>query len=265
MFMEWVNRGRTFSVTTPTPLAFVRKEAHMMWRVALLSIAAPLLAQQQNVDLVLVLDASPGMQRSLSVAFFRPDPADRVAVLAVTSKSRLAQSFTNDRQKLTAAIEGLGRRSAVPVSLGMAPSPSEPKIRLFRALLDAARLFQSLPVVPGRHRVILAVFGTDDKSFSPTADEVKLALSAAQITAFGIPVPRHDYQPALDPRLATPPTLPGTVNRTPGDLAPLPEATMTRLAACATVIRADAASGNASILAILNQVRSSPTQNPPQP
>ena len=126
----------------------------MMWRVALLSIAAPLLAQQQNVDLVLVLDATPGMQRSLSVAFFRPDPADRVAVLAVTSKSRLAQSFTNDRQKLTAAIEGLGRRSAVPVSLGMAPSPSEPKIRLFRALLDAARLFQSLPVVPGRHRVI---------------------------------------------------------------------------------------------------------------
>ena len=229
-----------------------------MWRFALLWIAAPLLAQQQSVDLVLVLDATPGMRPSLSAAAFRPQPEDRVAVLAFTSKSRLAQSFTNDPQKLKTAIEALGHRR-IPFGISVVQSP-EPATRLFRALLDAAQLFRLVPVAPGRQRVIAAFFGTEDESSSPTPEEVKQALSDAQITVYGIAVPRIDDRPASDPRLETPPTLPGQVHPGTGPFAPLPEATMKRLATFATVVRADPGSGTGNILDILKRVRSTQSQ-----
>jgi hypothetical protein len=229
-----------------------------MWRFALLWIATPLLAQQQSVDLVLVLDATPGMGPSLSAAVFRPQPDDRVAVLAFTSKSRLAQNFTNDPQKLKTAIEALGHRR-IPFGFSVVQSP-EPATRLFRALLDAAQLFRPAPLVPGRQRIIVAFFGTEDETSSPAPDEVKLALAAAQITAFGIAVPRVDDHPAPDPRLETPPTLPGQTHPGTGSLAPLPEATMTKLATLATVMRADAGSGNGNILDVLKRVRAIQSQ-----
>ena len=233
-----------------------------MSRLVFLWIAAPLLAQQQGVDLVLVLDATPGMQRSLSVAVFRPQPADQVAVLAFTSKSRLVQSFTNDPLKLRTAIGAVGRRSRLPGGSFGVQKPSEPKVRLFRALLDATQLFRPAPVAPGRQRVIVAFFGTEDVSSSPAPDEVKLALSAARITVFGIVVPRFDEHLIRDVWLETPPTLPGSRRPLPGELAPLPEATMRRLAMLATVMRGDAGSGDGGILDVLKRVRSAQAEPP---
>jgi len=233
-----------------------------MWRLVFLWIAAPLLAQQQSVDLVLLLDATPGMQRSLSGAVFRPQPADQVAVLAFTSKSRLVQSFTNDPQKLRTAIGAAGRRSGPAGGSFGVQKPSEPKVRLFRALLDATRLFRPAPVVPGRQRVIVVFFGTEDESSSPAPDEVKLALSAARITVFGIVVPRFDEHLIRDVWLETPPTLPSPQRQLPGELAPLPEATMRRLAMLATVMRGDADSGDRGLLDVLERVRSAQAEAP---
>jgi hypothetical protein len=231
-----------------------------MWRFALFCMAAPLLAQQQNVDLVLVLDATAGIQPSLSAAVFRPEPADRVAVLAFRSKSRLVQSFTNDPQKLKARIDAVGRQSRVPVGFFAMPT-NEPKVRLFAALLDAAKLLRPLPIVPGRQRVIVAFFGTEDDSTAPAPDEVKLALSAARISVFAIAIPRHEYH-SLDRRIETPPTLPGVIRSGSDTLAPLPEATMKRLAILTTVIGGEASSGDGAIVNVLKQARSEHAHSP---
>jgi hypothetical protein len=118
-------------------------------------------------------------------------------------------------------------------------------------------------VVPGRQRVIVAFFGTEDASSSPTPDEVKLALSAAGIAVFGIAVPRHDGGAGYNPWLQTPPTLPGGTRVAPGDLAPLPAATMKRLALLGTVM--EGGPGDGTILAVLKLVRSTQAPNAPLP
>ena len=221
-----------------------------MWRVSLVFIAAPLLAQQRPLDLVLLVEGAPGVQLIVSPATFNTAPADRVAVVRFAKRSHVQQPFTNDVQKIMTAIYQMNGQARVPIA-AVRPS-STPQHHLFRAVMDAIDLFAPLSVGLSRQHTIIAVFATDDASVVPTAEEVKTALLAAGIKFFGIAIPRRDDCCPLS-RIQTPPTVPGnyTLIR-----APLPEATMKRVAVLAAATGGQVSTESSDIFAILARLRS---------
>jgi hypothetical protein len=221
-----------------------------VWRVSLVFIAAQLLAQQRPLDLVLLAEGAPGVQLSVSPATFTTAPADRVAVVRFAKRSHVQQPFTTDVQKIMTAIYRINGQARVPVA-AVRPS-SATQHHLFRAVMDAIDLFAPSSVGLSRQRTIIAVFATDDASAVPTGDEVKKALLAAGIKFFGIAIPRRDDCCPLS-RVQTPPTVPGnyTLMR-----APLPEATMKRVAALAAATGGRVSTESADIFATFARLRS---------
>ncbi len=155
-----------------------------MWRVPLFLIAAPLLAQQHPVDVNLLVERSPGLELTVSVASFTTGPADRVALMSFTERSHVEQPFTADIQKIRTAFGRLESQAVVHKTAGQVSST--PRHHLFRAVLDSIDLFGQSTKGLDRQRVIVAVFATDDVSAVPTGDELKEALLAARIKFFGI-------------------------------------------------------------------------------
>ncbi|MBZ5578162.1 MAG: hypothetical protein LAP40_16490 [Acidobacteriia bacterium] len=227
-----------------------------MWRFGLAIVAAPLLAQPP-LDLVFLLENTPGMLLVISRNDFRTiQPADRVAVMAFTRKSRVVQPFTGD----PAAIEKAVRRLAVG-GPRWSPLPEQPpQAHVFSALLDAVGLFRDLPADPGRRRAIVPVFGTDDDSPRPAFDDLRRALSTAQIRLYAVAIRRYDRRLAYDPRVLTPPTIGGGNPPIPLALGPLPQATLLTMARLAAAVGGEARSGDAAFANTLRRVRSDADQ-----
>lgn len=223
-------------------------------RPVLFLLAAPLFAQNPDLDLVLLVENTPGMQSSFSpadVQQLRSD--DRTAVMSFSTKTRVIQPFTNDEKKVQAAL----RRS---VTHGFGPTwpPRSPKALVFRALRDAAREFQSLPFDATRRRAVILIFGTDDESQAPSLDELKREFAAAQIHLYAIAVRRHDFAHAGHSRIETPPTIPGRTPPVPTDRAPLPLLTLRVLRQLADASGGQASSDEATAHDLIGQVRSGP-------
>lgn len=230
-----------------------------MLRFGFLLAAAPLFAQGPAMDLVLLLENTQGVQHNLSANDFHALRAeDRVAVMTFSSKSHVVQAFTSDPDKAAAALRRsrIGVRLPRPVFL----SSVTPKTRLFRALMDAAQLYRDLPLDPSRRRVIVLVFGTDDDSYKPTFDELKRTLTTAQIKLYAVAIRRHDFTRAQDPRIQTPPTIPGQHPPVTTDLAPPPETTLKTLSNLVAAVGGEAVSGDAKVSGVFDRARSGPNQ-----
>src|SRR5580698_485883 len=110
-----------------------------MRRFSLFLLVAPLLAQPRPLDVVILVERSPGVQLVVSPAAFTMAPADRVAIVSFAKTSHIEQPFTNDVQKITTAIYRMNRQDRVR---GPAAQPSSaPQPHLFRAVLDSIPLF----------------------------------------------------------------------------------------------------------------------------
>jgi len=217
-------------------------------------LAAPLLAQDRGVDLVLLLETSLGMPQPIPSQQFAALPSnDRVAIMTFANDSRLRQPFTNDPKKLERALRQAAHSSA-PHHWGTLPKTSPP-ISLLDSMLDAAQLFRDRPP-EGRRRIILAIFGTEDASAALAPDEVKNALATAQIQLYAVALSKFDPLHARDSQIETPPTFPGRTPPVPTDRLPLPERTLKTLQALAVTIGGQAVSGEGKVPAILRRVQS---------
>jgi hypothetical protein len=215
-----------------------------MWRFSLFLLVAPLLAQPRPLDVVLLVERSPGVQLLVSPAAFTMAPADRVAVVSFGRTSHIEQPFTNDIQKIRTAIYRLNRQDR---ARGPAPPSSAPQHHhLLGAVLDSIRLFAPSSKATGRESAIVAIFATEDVSTAPASDELRKALLAAQIKFSGAAVHfRSDCCP-LSP-IQTPPTVPGRYTLIQ---APLPEMTMKVVAGLASATGGQVLT-NADLSAIL--------------
>ena len=222
-----------------------------MYRFALFLLTAPLFAQTAGIDLVLLLEKTPGMPQPISHHQFRTlRPEDRVAVMTFADTSKVRQAFTNDPKKLEHALRLAARN---PSRHGWGTLPKRPpQVRFFRSLLDAARLFQDQPADPSRRRVILTIFGTEDDSAAVASDAVRQALEAAHIRLYAVAIGKFDPIHARDSQIETPPTFPGRTPPAPTDRLPLPEKTLHTLQILASATGGQAVSGEANVARILS-------------
>jgi len=221
-------------------------------RPLLILLAAPLFAQSPGLDLMLLLENSPGMQSGFSPADLQQlRSGDHTAVMTFSTKTRLIQPFTNDQNKIQAAL-----RRSVPHGFGPTGPHRPPKALVYGALREAAREFQSLPADATRRRAVVLIFGTDDESQTPSLDELKSDFAMAQIRLYAIAVRRHDFAHARDSRIETPPTIPGRTPPVPTDRAPLPLATLRVLRQLADASGGQASSDEATAQDLIGHVRS---------
>lgn len=224
-------------------------------RPLLILLAAPLFAQSPGLDLMLLVEGSPGMQSSFSPADLQQLRSDdHAALMAFSTKTRLIQPFTNDQNKIRAALHRSVTHSFGPTW------PRSPKALVYRALRDAAREFQNLPADPTRRRAVVLIFATDDESQAPSLDELKREFAAPQIRLYVIAVRKYDFAHARDSRIETPPTIPGRTPPAPTDRAPLPLSTLRVLRQLADASGGEASSDEATAHDLIGHVRSGPDQ-----
>ena len=220
-----------------------------MWRVSLLWLVAPLIAQQRPLDLVILVERSPGVELSASPAALGMTATDQIAIVSFDKASRVEQAFTNDAQKITAAINRLNRQAAF-VHVRTRLASATPGHHLFHAVLDSIGQF-ARPEIAGRDRALIAVFATEDVSTVPTIDDVREALLASHIRFFADVVSlRTDCCPLS--RVQTPPTLPGRYT----SVQTLPPAAIKRIADVASATGGQILESS-SLSAVLTQIRSS--------
>jgi hypothetical protein len=187
------------------------------------------------VDLLLLLEHSGGMEEHIdNLRIDAAGPGDRIAVMTFDRKIHMRADFTSDREKTAGQIRRLGRagrRVGIGTPLSRATGSSD--VHLLGRLVEAAEVFRTQPAAPGRKRIVLVLFGSEDFSSKPTPKEVTAALQDAHIRLFGIAVRRFSPGGGARPDAQTPPTIPGPTPPVRMDHLPLPEMTLKALSGVA--------------------------------
>lgn len=144
------------------------------------------------LDLVLLLDVSGSVQKYLRdiaaisrSALSELGPQDQVAVMVFSRDSWIEESFTNDREAITDAIEKASHEQ--PVGSGT---------RIHGAIQAAARYIAQETSASVRRRAILVVTDNDGMSYGVPRNGVVRNLLDADAVLDAIAVGRHPHPPA---------------------------------------------------------------------
>ncbi len=198
---------------------------HSIGRVSLLALAClPALAANR---VLLLIEDTPGIRQAMwETTLPKLSPDDRMAVVTFSGKIKVRQEFTGDLSKLSHAL-GLARRGfrfgRTSSRTGLAAPANHP----LHALEQACRLFGA---GASETRAVILLFGSEESAATPGAPEVERALAGAHARLYAVAVRLEDTRLRSDPRLQTPPTIPGRNPPVQTGFRPLPEATIKLLA-----------------------------------
>lgn len=188
-------------------------------------------------DTVLVLETSPGMERSLGQTTLpRLALGDAMAIVTFSGKPKLRQALTDDQAKLEYVLQTIRKgRTSYAIVGRRAPAKDA---RVYAAIAEAARVLG-----PNGGRIVL-LFGSEEREGKPAPAELRRVLAASHIR-LDVAAVRRAFPLGLPGRQAqTPPTVPGRYPPVDHESMPLPEATLEVLKGLCRASGGDAVTGS---------------------
>jgi hypothetical protein len=166
-------------------------------RAALLCLVFLRAVSGQSLDVMLVLEASPGTEHINSLIRSKAfQDGDRAGVIAFHQRAEVLQPLSSDRKKIDDAVWRAASRISGAVGTGNGvPYNINMTVDLSTALQQACAEFDAAAPA-GRRPVIVIWFGSDDLNLSRRLDSLESVVRASHARLYAVAVQRASTQPS---------------------------------------------------------------------
>jgi hypothetical protein len=161
--------------------------------MALITLAAGLSSSAQSLDVMLILDTSPGTEQATDRIRAKSfGESDRVGVVGAVPPVRLLLPLTDDRKKVGDALHRASLR--IGATVGNVSIAQIPPLDLAGAISEACGQLREAPERPNR-KVIVVMFAGEDRALPAAVRRLRAQIDVVQARLFAILVTRSAVQP----------------------------------------------------------------------
>lgn len=163
--------------------------------LAVVAVLFSIASSAQSLDVMLVLDTTPGTEQSTDrIRAKQFGAGDLVGVVGAVPPARLWLPLTKDKEKLADTLQRVSLR--VGATIGNVSIAQSAPLDLAGAISEACAQFGESAVRSNR-RAILVVFAGEDRNLPAAAQRLRAQLDTVDAKLFAILVTRMPPQPPL--------------------------------------------------------------------
>lgn len=164
-----------------------------LFLLAVTTIAASLTSSAQSLDVMLVLDTSPGTEQSTDRIRAKSfGESDRVGVVGAVPPVRLLLPLTEDKKKVADSLHRASLR--VGTTVGNVSIGQIPPLDLVGAISEACAQLRESPERSNR-KAIVVLYAGEDRALPAAVQRLRTQIDSVQAKLFAILVTRTPVQP----------------------------------------------------------------------